>query len=99
MTSAFNNHNTRIKTLEEDKLLLLDSVKGIENRLDLIEQASLINSVEITNIPLLDNEDTVAIILTICDSLNTGISKDDILSYHRKKFGSIKDSTNSRPPQ
>lgn len=51
ISCALNNHSQRIKTLEENKIILEASVRDIASRMDSFEQSTLANSLEITGIP------------------------------------------------
>lgn len=98
VSSALKNHNIRINQLEDDRLIVHDVMKDLENRLDSIEQSKLSNSVELTGIPFADNEIVLDLILNICNKLNTVITSEDLLSYHRKKFASVSNTLGSKLP-
>lgn len=58
VTDALSNLNIRVKALEDNNIILQSAVKDFENRLDSFEQSKLMNSVEITGVPVLDDENT-----------------------------------------
>lgn len=95
---ALNNHSARIKTLEEDKILLEANVKDLSNRLDIIDQNNLANSLEITGIPISENENIPDLVLKVSEKLNNTLSREDILRCHRKRFNSTKYSPAARIP-
>lgn len=95
---ALSNHSARIKTLEEDKIILEASVRDLSNRMDIHDQNSLANTLEITGIPLSENEDIPNLVLNISEKLNNKLAKEDIIRFHRKRIDSSKNPSAARTP-
>lgn len=95
---ALTNHSARIKALEEDKTLLQASVKDLCNRVDIQDQNSLANSLEITGIPISKSESIPDLVSHISAKLNNKLTKEDILRCHRKRSVPSKHLAATRHP-
>lgn len=88
VAKVLNEQNARLNVIEEDMRTVTYYVSDLDYRVDIIEQSTLSNSIEIFGVPSFNRKETEEIIVAICSKLSIIISSKDISHFylqHRKK--------------
>lgn len=85
ISQVLGNHSARIKSLEDDKTILVANVKDLSNRVDSYDQNLLTNQLEIACVPVSESESIPDLVIKISEKLNQTLTKEDFNTCHRKR--------------
>lgn len=94
ISKILNDYGSRIKQIEEDNKILRYGNNELNVRVDNIEQAALMNSLEINGVPLGDPDNAEEIVLKIAATMVYPLSNEDWSNIYRH----YRQTKQDRPP-
>jgi len=83
LSNSISEHGNRISKTESICLNLELEVEKLHSHINFLEQDKLVNNIEITGIPMIDNENTFEIIKTISNKLNIELDDRKVIKAYR----------------
>lgn len=84
ITKVLNDYGSRIRDIDDDSNTLRFDMNGLDIRIDNLEQASYMNSLEIQGVPLQEPDDPARIVCNIGTLISCTTSPDDWSNIHRQ---------------
>lgn len=90
LSKTINEHDIRISNTESRCLNLELEIDKLHSHINFLEQENLVNNIEISGIPITDNENTMELIKTISCKLNVELEDKNLIKAYRLPYNKNK---------